>query len=72
MTIDEVLTILSFARENITRPVAEIRCRERCIWVILYDGTILFLSTVKVVNDDDTGQTRNSSDTDEPTHERGQ
>lgn len=69
MSIDEVLTILSFARENITRPIEEMKCRERCIWVILDDGTILFLSTVKVVNDDDKGQTRNGSDADEPTHE---
>ena len=69
MTIDELLIILNFARENITRPVAEINCRARSVTVILDDGTILYLSEVKVVNDDDKGQTHNSSDADEPTHE---
>ena len=69
MDLDKLLFLLSCAKEEITRPVFEIICTPNYIRVAMIDGTALYFSDSKVVNDDDTGQTRNSSDADEQTHE---
>lgn len=69
MDLDKLLFILSCAKEQITRPVIKIECTANLIWVGMIDGTSLYINNSKVVNDDDTGQTRNSSDADEQTHE---
>lgn len=69
MDLDKLLFILSCAEDKITRPVTEIECTLNHIRVVMIDGTNLYFSSNKVVNDDDTGQTRNSSDADEQTHE---
>ena len=69
MDLDKLLFILSCAKDKITRPVTEIECTPNHIRVVMIDGTNLYFSNSKVVNDDDTGQTRNGSDADEQTHE---
>ena len=69
MDLDKLLFILSCAKEQITLPVFEITCTPNYARVALIDGTDLYFSNSKVVNDDDKGQTGNSSDTDEQTHE---
>jgi len=65
MDLDKLLFILSCAKDNITRPVTEIECTTNHIRVAMIDGTNLYFSSNKVVNDDDKRQTGHSSDTDE-------
>lgn len=69
MDLDKLLFLLSCIKERITRPVTEIEATANHIRVAMIDGTNLYLTNNEVVNDDDTGQTRNSSDADEQTHE---
>lgn len=69
MDLDKLLFILSCANEWITRPVTDINCTSNNIGVTMINGVTLYFSNNKVVSDDDKGQTCNSSDADEQTHE---
>ena len=69
MDLDKLLFILSCAEDKITRPITKIECTANHIRVVMIDGTNFYISNNKVVNDDDAGQTCNSSDADEQAHE---
>ena len=54
MDLDTLLFLLSCVKEHITQPVTEIEATPNRIRVAMIDGTNLYLTNNKVVNDDDT------------------